>query len=118
MTTSRTWLSSTSIASLNPRHSAISAVVGSRSITSRRQITSGISAVETWKWSRISWAIASRSRSMTVAGGALRARRSRLIFGAEDEDVAEALVEKQCPSENERAHHDRAQLRVRLHQSE
>ena len=53
-----------SIASLNPRQSAICWLVGLRSTTSPRQISTGTSSTPTWNRSSSSWTPASRSRSM------------------------------------------------------
>src|ERR1041385_4090943 len=89
MTTSRTWLSSTSTASLKPRQSAMVAFDGDVGV------------------------------GMGVAGekpaDLQRPRRER---GAEDDDVAEAALEERHAAKDERAHEDLAELRVGLHETE
>ena len=73
-TTSRMRVSS--MAWLNPRHSAISSFVGSRRTALLPQITTGMSAAPTLNRSSSSCTPASRSRSTYVYGCPLRERNS------------------------------------------
>ena len=120
MMTSRTCAGS--IASLKPRHSAICSLVGLRSTTSPRQISTGyvgdgdVKPVEQGLDVGVAFEIEVGVRMGVAVQELPDAQRARAMAGTDDDDVAEIVRDQLHPAQDEGAHQDLADLGIGLHQ--